>query len=79
VVRSTVEEKLKMDIALTIKHMHDLRNYKVSIEKAKNVLSFKPKHGAESIVNDLIEHRERFKDYDNPKYYNIQVFKSLRD
>jgi nucleoside-diphosphate-sugar epimerase len=79
VVRSRIEEELHLEIGLTIKHMHDIRNYKVSSEKAKKVLSFKPRHDAESIVHDLIENREKFKDYDNPKYYNIQVFKSLHD
>ena len=59
--------------------MHDLRNYKVNTDKAKRVLSFKPKHDAESIVKELIANRENFKDYDNPKYYNIEVFKSLHD
>ena len=79
VVRNCIEEELHVEIGLTIKHMHDLRNYKVSIEKAKNVLSFKPRHDAESIVKELIANREKFKDYDNPMYYNIEVFKSLHD
>ncbi len=77
IVRSTIESELKLDIKLTIKHMHDLRNYKVSFEKARNVLSFKPRHDAESIVQELIQNRDKFSDFDNPKYYNIQVFKSL--
>jgi nucleoside-diphosphate-sugar epimerase len=79
IVRNCIEQELHIDVGLTIKHMHDIRNYKVSTEKAKNVLSFKPKHDAESIVKDLIEHREQFKDFDNPMYYNIEVFKSLHD
>ncbi|HTK82434.1 MAG TPA: SDR family oxidoreductase [Bacteroidota bacterium] len=79
IVRNNIESELKMDIGLTIKHMHDLRNYKVSFEKAEKVLSFKPKHDAESIVKELIVNRDRFKDFDNPKYYNIEVFKSLHD
>ena len=79
VVRACIEAELQIEIGLAIKYMDDIRNYKVNIERAKNVLSFKPKHDAESIVKDLIENREKFKDYDNPKYYNIQVFKSLHD
>lgn len=77
IVRTTIEEELKHDIKLTIKHMHDLRNYKVSFEKARNILSFKPRHDAGSIVKDLVQNLEKFKDFDNKKYYNIQVFKSL--
>ena len=33
----------------------DFRNYKVSIEKARKVLSFHPKHDVESIIKDLVE------------------------
>lgn len=77
-VKACVEDQLKMDIRLTIKHVHDLRNYKVSFEKSQRVLSFKPKHDVESIVRELIENRDKFKDFDNPMYYNIQVFKSLQ-
>lgn len=79
IVRTSIETHLKLDIGLTIKHMHDLRNYKVSFEKAKRMLSFKPRHDAESIVKELIENKEKFKDYNNPNYYNIQVFKTLKD
>ncbi|MBI3364604.1 MAG: SDR family oxidoreductase [Ignavibacteriae bacterium] len=79
IVKHRIEEDLKMDIGLTIKHVHDPRNYKVSLEKSQKVLSFKPRHDVDSIVHDLIEHKEKFKDFTNPNYYNIQVFKSLRD
>ena len=79
VVRTNIGRELGVEIGLTIKHMHDLRNYKVSFEKAKNVLSFKPRHDADSIVKDLIENKAKFKDYENPNYYNIEIFKKLAD
>ncbi len=79
IVKNVFKNELKTDIVLTIKHIEDLRNYKVSFEKSRNVLSFKPKHDAESIVKELIENMNQFKDWDNPKYYNIQVFKTLKD
>lgn len=77
-VKSVIEERLKLDIKLTIKHMQDLRNYKVDFSKAENVLSFKPRHDIISIVNDLIDNRDKFSDWDNPNYYNIEVFKKLK-
>jgi nucleoside-diphosphate-sugar epimerase len=77
IVLDVVGEKLNKKIKLTIKHLQDFRNYKVSIEKAENVLSFKPRHDAAFIVEDLIKNMERFLDFENPNYYNIQVFKSL--
>ncbi|EKD26146.1 MAG: hypothetical protein ACD_79C01336G0001 [uncultured bacterium] len=58
--------------------MQDLRNYKVDFSKAENVLSFKPRHDIISIVNDLIDNRDKFSDWDNPNYYNIEVFKKLK-
>lgn len=78
-VKSGVKKYLKRDIKLNIKHIQDYRNYKVSIDKAKKVLSFHPQHSVESIIEDLVENMDRFKDFDNPNYYNIQVFKRLAD
>lgn len=77
-MKARVESDLKMKIGLTIKHIHDLRNYKVSFDKAQKVLSFKPMHDVDSIVKELIDNRKKFKDFDNPNYYNIQVFKKLK-
>lgn len=64
---------------LNIKDMQDYRNYKVSIEKARNVLSFKPRHDVKDIVKSLSDNMEKFRDIDNPQYHNIQVFKALMD
>lgn len=77
-VKSGVKKYLDVDVKLNIKHIQDYRNYKVSIEKARKVLSFHPKHDVESIIEDLVEHQQEFGDFDNPNYYNIQVFKKLR-
>jgi len=78
VVKSVVESNLGMKIKLTIKHLQDFRNYKVSIDKAKNVLSFKPIHDVSSILNDLIKNKDLFKDFANPKYYNIKVLEAIK-
>jgi len=67
-----------LNVKIHIKHIQDYRNYKVNIEKAQKVLSFKPKHRIEDIIKDLFEHVEQFNDFDNPHYYNIKVFKSLK-
>lgn len=76
-VRSSVQENMDLGIKLNIKHIQDYRNYKVSIEKARKVLSFKPRFDIDAIVKDLIANYDRFRDLDNPNYYNIQVFKSI--
>jgi nucleoside-diphosphate-sugar epimerase len=77
VVIGSVDEKLGKKIKLTIKHLQDYRNYKVSIDKAVNVLSFKPRHSVSSIVENLIKNYDKFRDLDNPKYYNIRVFEAM--
>ena len=78
-VRSTIEAELRTKIALDINHIKDLRNYKVSIERARNVLSFHPYHNVRSITLDLIENMAKCSDWDNSRYYNIQVLKSLEE
>ncbi|MCS6916361.1 MAG: SDR family oxidoreductase [Chitinophagales bacterium] len=76
-VKEAVEEKLGKKVRYNIRNVQDFRNYKVSVDKAINVLSFKPAHDVRSILDDLILNLEKFKDFDNPQYYNIQVFKQL--
>jgi len=78
-VRLTVEEKLGTRVNLHIKHIQDFRNYKVSTQKASNVLSFHPVSGVESIVSSLIDNMDKFQDWDNPAYSNIQSFKKLEN
>ena len=76
-VKLALERQLGSKIGLTIKHVHDFRNYKVSIKKAENILSFHPHDDVTSIVSDLLANRAKFEDWDNPLYYNIEAFKRL--
>lgn len=76
-VKSAVEERLRIRVDLNIKHIQDFRNYKVSIEKAKNVLSFHPSGDVKSIVGSLVDNMDKFQDWDNPMYSNIQCLKKL--
>jgi hypothetical protein len=76
-VKSAVEDRLGIRVNLNIKHIQDFRNYKVSTEKASNVLSFHAAGDVKSIVASLVENMERFQDWDNPAYSNIQSFKKL--
>jgi nucleoside-diphosphate-sugar epimerase len=76
-VKEAIDKKLGKKVKLNIKNIKDFRNYKVSNAKAINILSFKPKHDVPAILDHLIENMDKFKDFDNPNFYNIQVFKSL--
>jgi len=77
-VRSGVKHALGIDARLDIHHRQDYRNYKVSIDKATKVLSFHPNFDVESIIDNLAHNMERFNDFDNPAYFNIEVFKQLK-
>jgi nucleoside-diphosphate-sugar epimerase len=77
-VKGRLEPKLDRKVRLNILNRQDFRNYKVSTEKAAKVLGFRPTHDIESIVDDLHAHLDRFKDFANPNYYNIEVFKKLQ-
>jgi nucleoside-diphosphate-sugar epimerase len=76
-VKNAIEERLGKRINLCIKHIQDFRNYKVSTEKAKNVLSFHPAGDVKSIVFNLIDNMDKFQDWEDPLYSNIQAFRSL--
>jgi len=78
-VKLSVEEEFGKRIALDIKHIKDMRNYKVSIERAATILSFHPHQTVKSIVRNLISNMDKCSDWDNPDYYNIQVFKKLEN
>jgi nucleoside-diphosphate-sugar epimerase len=76
-VRRSIEQHTTWKVNLQIKHIQDFRNYKVTIQKAQNVLSFHPQNDINSIVINLLENRAKFEDWDNASYYNIQQFKRL--
>jgi nucleoside-diphosphate-sugar epimerase len=76
-VKAEIEERLSIRVNLCIKHLEDFRNYKVSIEKAKNVLSFHPNGDVKSIVRSLIDHMGKYEGWDNPQYSNIECFRAL--
>ena len=76
-VRMTIERETGCKLGLQIKHVQDLRNYKVRCQAAQNILSFHPQATIASIVNDLLLNQPRFSDWDNPNYYNIQQFRNM--
>ena len=76
-VKEAVEGKLGQRVKLNIKHITDFRNYKVTNDKAVTTLSFKPKHDVTAILRELIANVDKFKDFDNPNYYNINIFEQI--
>ena len=76
-VHDAVEELLGIDARLNIKHAPDIRTYKVKCEQASRTLGFKPTFEIRDIVGDLVDNLSRFRDFENPAYYNIATFMSL--
>jgi nucleoside-diphosphate-sugar epimerase len=76
-VKEAVEEKRSIRVNLCIKHLEDFRNYKVSTQKASNVLSFHPTADVKSIVVSLIDNLDKYDGWDNPLYSNIEAFRAL--
>jgi nucleoside-diphosphate-sugar epimerase len=78
-VKKGCEENLGIKVKLTINHMLDYRNYKVNTDKARRILSFNPCSDVDFAVKHLIENLEKFKDFDNPNYYNIQILQRMEE
>jgi len=76
-VKSGVHKALGIDARIVIKNIQDYRDYKVSTEKARNVLGFRPRFDVEGIVKELAENLAQFDKFDSDRFYNIRVFKSL--
>ena len=76
-VAEGVKEYLGLSPRIMVNNVQDFRNYKVSWEKAQNVLGFHPRLSIKDIVKDLAENLEKFKNFNDEIYYNIRTFKTL--
>jgi nucleoside-diphosphate-sugar epimerase len=78
-VKEEMEKLLDRRIELDLKNIQDLRNYKVSITKARTVLGFEPSYDVVDMIDDLHAHRDLYGDLDADEYYNIRVFRQLHE
>ena len=62
IVKDELESLLGEHVAIEIGAIEDYRNYKVSIEKARTTLGFRPKYDLEATIEDLYSHRAEFAD-----------------
>ena len=76
-VKDGVKEYLGITAGIETKNVQDFRNYKVSSEKAKNLLSFKARFKAEDIIHDLADNLDLFSNFSEIIYYNIETFKKI--
>lgn len=76
-VRDEVIRLTGKKVKVNILDKQDFRNYKVTCDKARTYLGFKPKYDVPDMIDSIYQHIETYGDFSNPNYYNIQVFKSL--
>lgn len=76
-VKSFVKQQYGLDINITNQNVQDYRNYKVSTDKALQLLNYKPKQDAYSIMLDLYDTVDKYSSFDDERFYNILVFKKI--
>ncbi len=72
-----INRKFGMQVELEIKNIQDFRNYKVSTQKAQDILGARFHGSVEAIVEELAQHFQPDFDYDQDNFYNIKVFKEI--
>ena len=77
IVFDGVNKHLGLTPDIEILDVQDFRNYKVSTQKAADVLSIKTQFSIADIVRELSELRDEFGNFDRDEYYNIRTFKAL--
>jgi len=77
IMGSEMSKNLGKEVKVKLNNIQDFRNYKVSIQHAKLTLGFTPVYGIKDIINDLFVNIDKFNNYEDEKYYNIKIFKSL--
>ena len=76
-VKLFVKQQFGLDINITNQNVQDYRNYKVSTDKALQLLNYKPKQDAYSIMLDLYDTVDKYSSFDDERFYNILVFKKI--
>lgn len=73
----TLSQKFGLQIDMEIKNIEDYRNYKVTTQKAQNILGTKFKGSIESVLSELAQNFPEGFDFDQDNFYNIRVFEKL--
>jgi len=77
-VKDEVERLSGKKVIVEILDKKDFRNYKVTCDKARTRLGFKPKYDVTDMISNIHSHVEEYGDFSNPNFYNIQVFKAMK-
>ena len=76
-VKDEVERLTGKTVKVDIKDTQDFRNYKVTCDRARTYLGFKPKYDVPEMIASIYDHIDDYGDFSEPDFYNIQVFKKL--
>ncbi len=77
IVWNKLTGKSDRKIELEIKDIQDFRNYKVSNQKAQDILGARFHGSVEAIVDELADNYPPDFDFDQDNFYNICVFKNI--
>jgi len=76
-VKEEVEARINKKVKLNVKNVQDFRNYKVTCDKARTYLGFRPKFSVTDMVDSLYDHLESYGDFSKESFYNINTFKKI--
>lgn len=76
-VKEEMSKLLNKEVELEVKNIYDFRNYRVSVELAKKILGFEPRYSIKDTVNHLHENLAHMRNFDDDKYYNVNIFKKM--
>jgi len=78
-VKDVIEKRYPdRHIKLDVKNVQDVRNYKVTIEKARTTLGFHPRYSVADIVTELLDKWDTILPLiDKDESYNIRICKKL--
>lgn len=78
-VKDVIEKRYPdKHIKLDVKNVQDVRNYKVTIEKARTTLGFHPRYSVADIVTELLDKWDTITPLiDKDESYNIRICKKL--
>ncbi len=76
-VKSEMQKLTNKDIEIETNNVQDLRNYKVNIDRAKNILNYTPIYSIEDTIKDIFNHKNEYGDFSDESFYNIKTFKKI--
>ncbi|MCC6683568.1 MAG: NAD(P)-dependent oxidoreductase [Bacteroidia bacterium] len=77
-VAEFVRTQFNKPVNVINRDVQDYRNYKVSWQKATDELGFNPTQSLTDVLTGLKTNFDTFSNFDNPAFYNIDVFKAMK-